>query len=289
MARMGSFLLSIKLGGTVMGFDVLLEPLQYSFIVRALIVSVLVGVMCPFLGAFVINREMGFMGDALAHSVLPGMVIAYGAGVSPFLGAIPNAILVALGIGYIVRKTRVSTDTSIGIVFSALFSFGLIILAIVGGTNVDVEDILLGQVLSTSTTDVYITIALTGIVLVIMILLYKPMVFVGFDFDGSTVAGIPSAKLDYLLLVLLSVVIVMSLQVVGIVLVIGMLITPAAAASMIVKRFPKVILLGIGFGVISAVTGLYISYYFNLPSGPAIALVSTCIFGLSLIKNWGTR
>jgi ABC-type Mn2+/Zn2+ transport system permease subunit len=286
MARMGKYSLSINWGGIVMGLDFLLEPLQYSFIVRALIVSVLVGVMCPFLGAFVINREMGFMGDALAHSVLPGMVIAYGAGVSPFLGAIPNAILVALGIGYIVKKTRVSNDTSIGIVYSALFSIGLITLALLDGTSVDVEDILLGQVLSTSASDVYVTIALTGGLLIIMGLLYKPMVFVGFDFDGSTVAGIPSAKLDYLLLVLLSVVVVMSLQVVGIVLVIGMLITPAAAAGMIAKRFPKVIILGIVFGVISAVTGLYISYYFNLPSGPAIALVSTGIFGLSLIKNW---
>jgi len=286
MARMGKCSLSINWGDIVMGLDFLLEPLQYSFIVRALIVSVLVGVICPFLGAFVINREMGFMGDALAHSVLPGMVIAYGAGVSPFLGAIPNAILVALGIGYIVKKTRVSNDTSIGIVFSALFSIGLITLALLDGTSVDVEDILLGQVLSTSVSDVYVTIALTGGLLIIMGLLYKPMVFVGFDFDGSTVAGIPSAKLDYLLLVLLSVVVVISLQVVGIVLVIGMLITPAAAAGMIAKRFPKVIILGIVFGVISAVTGLYISYYFNLPSGPAIALVSTGIFGLSLIKNW---
>ena len=285
----GKYLLSINWGGIVMGFDLLLEPLQYSFIVRALIVSVLVGVMCPFLGAFVINREMGFMGDALAHSVLPGMVIAYGAGVSPFLGAIPNAILVALGIGYIVRKTRLSNDTSIGIVFSALFSIGLITLALLGGTSVDIEDILLGQVLSTSISDVYVTVSLTGVLLVVMGLLYKPMVFVGFDFEGSTVAGIPSAKLDYLLLVLLSVVVVMSLQVVGIVLVIGMLITPAAAAGMIAKRFPKVIILGIVFGVISAVTGLYISYYFNVPSGPAIALVSTGIFGVSLIKNWRSR
>ena len=285
----GKYSLSINWGGIVMGFDLLLEPLQYSFIVRALIVSVLVGVMCPFLGAFVINREMGFMGDALAHSVLPGMVIAYGAGVSPFLGAIPNAILVALGIGYIVRKTRLSNDTSIGIVFSALFSIGLITLALLGGTSVDIEDILLGQVLSTSISDVYVTVSLTGVLLVVMGLLYKPMVFVGFDFEGSTVAGIPSAKLDYLLLVLLSVVVVMSLQVVGIVLVIGMLITPAAAAGMIAKRFPKVIILGIVFGVISAVTGLYISYYFNLPSGPAIALVSTGIFGVSLIKNWRSR
>lgn len=283
---MVSVLPSIRLVGIAMGVEFLLEPLQYSFIVRALIVSVLVGIMCPFLGAFVINREMGFMGDALAHSVLPGMVIAYGAGVSPFLGAIPNAILVALGIGYIVRKTRVSADTSIGIVFSALFSLGLILLAITGGININVEDILLGQVLSTSTTDVYVTVALTGIVISIMILFYKPLVFVGFDFEGSAVAGIPAVKLDYLLLTLLSVVIVMSLKVVGIVLVIGMLITPAAAAGLIVRRFSGVILLGIGFGVISAMVGLYASYYFNLPSGPAIALASTCIFGCSLIKKW---
>lgn len=286
MVLMVSFLLSIRLADIVMGIEFLLEPLQYSFIVRALIVSVLVGIMCPFLGAFVINREMGFMGDALAHSVLPGMVIAYGIGFSPYLGAIPNAILVALGIGYIVRKTRMSVDTSIGIVFSALFSLGLIILALMGGININVEDILLGQVLSTSTTDVYTTVAMTGIVLAIMILFYKPLVFVGFDFEGSAVAGIPAVKLDYLLLTLLSVVIVMSLKVVGIVLVIGMLITPAAAAGLIVKRFSGVILLGIGFGVTSAIVGLYTSYYFNLPSGPAIALASTGIFGCSLIKRW---
>ena len=148
-----------------------------------------------------------------------------------------------------------------------------------------VEDILLGQVLNTSITDVFVTIALAIILLVVMIVLYKPMVFVGFDFEGATVAGIPSDKLDYLLLVLLSVVIVMSLQVVGVVLVIGMLITPAAAASMIAKRFPQIIILGIIFGVISAVVGLYISYYFNLPSGPSIALVSSAIFGLSLVLS----
>ena len=105
-----------------MGLDLILEPLQYSFIVRALIVCILIGIMCPFLGAFVIHREMGFMGDAIAHSVLPGMVVAYAIGMSPLIGAIPNAIGVALGIGYIVKKVRMSNDTSIGIIFSALFS-----------------------------------------------------------------------------------------------------------------------------------------------------------------------
>ena len=268
-----------------MGIDLILEPLQYSFIVRALIVCILIGIMCPFLGAFVIHREMGFMGDAIAHSVLPGMVVAYAIGMSPLIGAIPNAIGVALGIGYIVKKVRMSNDTSIGIIFSALFSLGLVSLSFIGGTSVNIEDILLGQVFSTSITDLYMTIGLTTILLVIMILLYKPMVFVSFDFEGATVAGLPSSKLDYLLLVLLSMVIVISLQVVGIVLVIGMLITPVAASSLIAKRFPQIIVLGISFGVISAVVGLYLSYYFNLPSGPVMALVSFGIFVLCFVKK----
>ncbi|MQG05019.1 MAG: metal ABC transporter permease [SAR202 cluster bacterium] len=276
---------NIRWDAIIMGIDLILEPLQYSFIIRALIVCILVGIMCPFLGAFVINREMGFMGDALAHSVLPGMVVAYAVGFSPILGAIPNAIGVALGIGYIVKKVKMSNDTSIGITFSALFSLGLVSLSLIGGTNVNVEDILLGQVLSTSITDMYMTIGLTIILLIILILLYKPMVFIGFDFEGATVAGLPSAKLDYLLLVLLSIVIVMSLQVVGIVLVIGMLITPVAASSLVAKRFPQVIILGISFGVISAVLGLYISYYSNLPSGPVMALVSFGIFCICFIKK----
>ena len=266
-------------------FDLMVEPFQYSFMTRALIVCVLVGVMCPFLGAYVINREMGFMSDALAHSVLPGMVLAYAIGLSPLFGAVPMGVVVAICIGYIIRKTKMSTDTTIGIIFSGLFALGLIIISSVGGINVNVEDILLGQVTGTSSTDVYITIGLTTILLIILILLYKPLVYIGFDFEGATVAGIPAAKLDYLLLTLLSVVIVISLQVVGIVLVIGMLITPAAAASLIAKRFSQVILVAIGFGVISAVAGLYCSYYFDLPSGPAIALVSTGIFGLSFVNN----
>ena len=262
----------------IMWIDLLFEPLQYSFISRALIVCILVGITCPFLGAFVINREMAFMGDALAHAVLPGLVVAYAFGISPFIGALPTGIIVALTIGYIVKKSGVSNDTSIGIVFSGLFSLGLIILSLTGGTKLNVEDILLGQLLGTSITDVYITIGTTVVLSVVLIVFYRQLVFVGFDFQGAKVAGLPADKLDYLLLILITVVIVMSLQVVGIILVVGMLITPAAAPSLIVRRFPSVILLGIVFGVLSAVSGLYLSYYFNLPSGPSIAMVSSIIF-----------
>lgn len=266
--------------------EFLIEPFQYAFMIRALIVCILVGIMCPFLGAFVINREMSFLGDALGHSVLPGLVVAYTFGVSPFIGALPTGIFVALAIGYIVKKTRVSNDTSIGIVYSALFAIGLILLSVIGGTRVNLEDILLGQILSTSISDVYVTIFITLVLSLTLALFYKQMVFVGFDFQGAKVAGLPAARLDYLLLILITIAIVMSLQVVGIILVVGMLITPAAASSLIAKRFPAVIVIGILFGIISSLTGLYISYHFNLPSGPAIAIVSSTIFCICVVINW---
>ena len=265
--------------------DAILDPFQFKFMVRALVVCISIGVMCPLLGAHVINREMGFMGDALAHSVLPGMVGAYALGFSPLLGAIPTGIVVALAIGYIVKKSNVSNDTSIGIMLTGLFAFGLILLSLNGNTEIHVEDILLGQIMTISNTDVLATIFLTIVTFTLMILLHKQLVFVGFDYEGAIVAGLPASRIDYFLLALLSVVIVVSLQVVGIILVVGMLITPAAAASLIAKRFSGAIFLGMLFGVTSAVVGLYLSYYFNLPSGPSIALTSTAIFALSFLNK----
>ena len=265
--------------------DIFLEPLQYSFMVRALIASVMVGIMCPLLGAFVINREMGFMSDALAHAVMPGMVAAYAIGISPLFGAAPNAILVALLIGYLVRKTNVSTDTSVGILFATLFSVGMLVVYLAGGISISIEEILLGQVLSTSSSDVYLTVSATAILSVFMLVFYKRFIFVGFDFQGAVVSGLQAQKLDYLMLVLISVVIVLALQVVGVILVVGMLITPAAAASLIVNKFDNVVILAIVFGIISALGGLYLSYYLNLPSGPSIALFSSGIFGIGFVKK----
>ena len=268
-----------------MFYDLLVEPLTYNFFLQATFVCILIGIVCPLLGAFVINRELGFMGDAMAHSVLPGMIIAYSIGVNAFLGAIPNAIAIALLIGFLVRRFKISTDTSIGIIFSFLFSIGLIIMSVIGGTRFNLEEILIGQVLSVSNLDLIITSILSVAVITITLIFYRPLVYVGFDYYGATVSGIPSQKLDYLLLVLLSIVIVISLQVVGIILVVGLLITPAATASLIVKRFKSVIILGIIIGIASSITGLYFSYHLDLPSGPTICVVSTMIFSLALLKS----
>lgn len=272
-----------------MALETIFEPFQYQFMLRALIVCISVGVICPVLGAHVINREMGFMGDALSHAVLPGIVAAYVIGLNPLAGAIPMGIVVALLIGFIVKKANISHDTSIGILFTGLFALGLVLLSLLGGTGLNLEHILLGQVLSTSTIDVYVTLVLSVFTLVLMILLHKQMVFVGFDYQGAVVAGLPAARINYLLLVLLSIVIVVTLQVVGIILVVAMLITPAAAASLITRRFSRVILVGVIFGVLAAVVGLYLSYQFNLPSGPSIALTSTAIFAFAFLKRWQTN
>ena len=266
-------------------FAVFISPFEYSFMIRALVISVCVGVMCPLLGVYVVNRGLGFMGDAMAHSVLPGMVLAFMLGVSPFLGAIPTGIAVALAIGYLGKNFRVSEDTSIGILFAALFSIGLVMISLSKGLSVRVEDILLGQILGVSNTDVIITFSLAALVLIIIAALHRQLVFTSFDPLGATVIGLPTRWLDYLLLVSLSVVIVVSLQAVGIVLVVAMLITPAAAGALIARRFTRVMASSVVIGVFSAVCGLYLAYHLDIPSGPSMTLVATAIFVLAVIYN----
>ena len=258
--------------------DLITQPFTYSFMVRALIVSVLVGVICPFLGAFVVTRNLAFMGDALAHAVLPGLVIAFLVGINPFAAAVPAGVIVALLIGYLMRRTGVGEDTSIGIVFAGFFALGLILLSMSNRITVNLEDLLLGQVLSISNGDVYITAGLTAVVVVVLYLFHKELVFSSFDPAGASVVGLPTAWLDYLLLVLLALVIVIGLQAVGIVLIMAMLVTPSGTAYLLVRGFLPLMAIGALLGVFAAVSGLYLSFYFNLPSGPAMALIATMAF-----------
>ncbi len=262
--------------------DVFVAPFQYGFMVRALIVSLLVGIMCPMLGAYVVTKGLGFMGDALSHAVLPGMVAAFLVGANPFLGAIPMGIAVALLSGFLIRRAGVSADTSVGILFAGLFALGVVMLSLTRGLRVSLEDILLGQVLGVTARDVLITAVMAGAVLAVLYLLHKEFVFASFDPAGAAVIGLPVQALDYALLALLAVVIVLAIQAVGIVLVLAMLITPAATSLLLVRNFPRAMALGALLGVISAVAGLYFSYHFNLPSGPSMALVATAIFAVAV-------
>ena len=259
-------------------YDGLIEPFTYTFMARALIVSVLVGIICPILGSYVVARGLAFMGDALAHAVLPGLVIGFLIGVSPFAAAVPAGIIVALLIGYLAQRTGVGEDTTIGILFAGFFALGLVLLTTAEGISVDLEDLLLGQVLAVSDADVYVTAVLTAVVVALLYVFHKELVFTSFDRLGAAVAGLPTARLDYLLLVLLATVIVIALQAVGIVLVMAMLITPAATAYLLVRSFTQMMVLGAALGAMAAVAGLYLSFHINVPSGPAMTLVATGIF-----------
>jgi manganese/iron transport system permease protein len=257
------------------------EPLQYPFMIRALIVSICIGVMCPVIGSFVITRGLSFMGDALAHSVMPGIVIAYIVGINVWFSALPSAIGVALLIGLIVRRTGIREDTTIGIIFAGMFAFGLVLIKSIGGIPIKIEDILLGQLIGVSQSDTYVTLGLAIGVILVLFLFYKELVFTSFDPVGATIAGIRQGRIDTLLLTILSIVIVISIQAAGVVLVMGMLITPAATAYLIVQKFKSMMIIGSILGVSSTVAGLYLSFHFNLPSGPTMTLVATALFTLA--------
>jgi manganese/iron transport system permease protein len=266
--------------------EALAGPFQYPFMLRALIVSVLVGIMCPMIGAYVVVRGLGFMGDGLAHGVLPGVaaavLIGANAGGLYFLWALPAALVMALLSGYLIRRVGVSEDTSVGVLFAGMFALGLVMLTAAKGVPVNLEGILLGNVLGVSRAEVLVTLGLAAAVLALMFLLHKELVFANFDPTGAAVIGLPTEKLEYLLLALLAVVVVLALPAVGIVLVISMLITPAAAASLLMRSFPAAMIAGSLFGAASAIAGMYISFYFNLPSGPVMALVATGFFILAV-------
>ena len=263
--------------------DHIIGPFEYGFMVRALIVSVLVGVMCPVLGAYVITRGRAFMGDALAHSVLPGMVVAFLLGISPFIAAVPAGIGIALLMGTVGRRTGISEDTSIGIIFAGMFALGLVMLSRATNINVNIEDLLLGRVLGVSQLDVWVSLGLTALVLVGLYAFHRQLVYTTFDPVGATVIGIRTRLVEYVLLALLALVIVIGIQAAGIVLVMAMLITPAASGYLLARRFVNVMVIGAVVGSISAVAGLYLSFHANLPSGPAMALVATGMFAIAAV------
>jgi len=260
-----------------MGIENLLEPFKYDFMIRSLITAVLSGIMLPILGSFTINRNMGFMADAMAHATLPVIAIGVFWGFSISVLGIPAAILIALILGLIIRNSAVGEDTSIGIIFSSFFALGFILIKILN-VSLNLEDLLFGQILAVSTFDVIMISILFFTVFVILVVFFKQLLFYSFDPVGAQVRGLNVSFLNYLFLIILSLVIIGSIQTVGIILVLSMLIIPAAAAKLATKTFINSIKLSIFFGVISSVSGLYLSYYFNLPSGPSMSLVATGFF-----------
>lgn len=269
---------------TKMGIEFLIDPLKYDFMVRALITAFLSGIMLSVLGSFTINKNMGFMADAMAHATLPIIAVGvfFGFSISS-LGA-PAAIIIALLLGFIIKNTNIGEDTSIGIVFSSFFALGFVLISVLD-VSINLEDLLFGQILAVSTLDVFIIFGLSIVVLITLFFFFKQILFYSFDPIGAQVRDLNVTFLNYLFLIILSLSIVGSLQTVGIVLVLSMLLIPAAAAKLVSQTFVKSIKISAFFGGVASVAGLYLSYYFNLPSGPTMSLVASGIFGISFISK----
>ncbi len=263
--------------------DLFLTPLGYDFFVRALIASALVGVACAIVGSFVVLKGMSFIGDAVSHAAFPGIVIAYLVGAPIILGGAIAAIGTALGIGAITRRSGLRSDAIIGVLFAGMFALGVAIFSSIPSYVGDLFHFLFGDVLGISVGDLQaLTLLVLGLLLVLR-LLWKELLFSTFDPLGAGAAGLPVRRLDDLLLILIAVTIVISLQAVGIVLVVAMITTPAATAQLLVKRFTAMIQLAALIGVSSAIVGLYVSYSLDIASGAAIVLLETLFFLLALI------
>jgi len=260
---------------------ILVEPLQnYEFMRLALCTGIMVGSLCSVLSCFLIIKRWALLGDAVSHSVLPGVAVSYLLGLPYFTGALFAGVLSSLGIGFIQKETRLKEDASMGVVFTATFALGVAIISVVRG-RVNLFDILFGNILTVSEQDFWLTFVTGVLVITVLIIFYRPVVFWAFDPVGARVVGIPVNFLHYLMMFMLTATIVASLRTVGIVMVIAMLITPGAAAYLLVYRLPAMILLSLIFGNLSAVSGLYISYYLDLATGAVMVMVASILFLLA--------
>lgn len=268
-------------------FDLILEPFQYPFMIRGLIASVLAGIVSATVGTYVVLRGMAFFGSALAHSILPGVAVGYlltgGANAPLFWWGTGTAVLVAFGIGAISRGAKVKEDTAISIIFSGMFALGIAIISTVQSYTVDLTHFLFGDVLGVSSRQLWL-IGIFGVLIVFLVLaFYKEFLVLTFDPVLATTLRIPKAFFEYLQLVLIALTIAVSLQTVGVALMVAMLVTPAASAYLLTQRLPVMMALGATMAAVSGLVGLYLSYYLNVASGPAIVLTATAFFGLSWI------
>ncbi len=260
--------------------DWMREPLSHTFMQHAFAAIVLVGVICGVTGAFVTLRGLAFMGDALSHAVFPGVVIAFLLGGSILLGALIAAVVVTLAIGAVSQSGRLTNDTAIGILFAGGFALGIALISAQRTYTKDLASFLLGSILGVSRSDLLLTGAVGAGVLLTMALFRRELIVVAFDRTFAQASGLNLWAYDQLFLVLLSLAIVISLQTVGNILVLAMLVTPAATARLLTDRLQLMILLAALIGAGSGVAGLYLSYYAGIASGASVVLVATAFFAL---------
>jgi manganese/iron transport system permease protein len=263
--------------------NTLTGPLTYDFILRGMLAAVIVGITCGVIGSYVVLKSLAFMGDALAHAILPGVAVAYLLNFNLILGALAAALIVALGIGYVSRRGDLREDTAIGVLFAGSLALGVALISSIRTYAVDLSHILFGNVLGVSNQNLIMVAVLSAVILSAIMILYRAFLLISFDPILARTLFLPAEGLRYLLLILLALTIVISLQTVGIGLVTALLVTPAASAYLLTRRLPAMMAVSASIGAFSGILGIYLSFYWDIASGAAIVLVTTAIFFLTFL------
>jgi manganese/iron transport system permease protein len=267
--------------------DAIVGPLAFGFFVRALAAATIVGLVCAVVGSYMVLRGLAFLGDAISHSAFPGVVAAYLLKGPFYIGAAIAAVGTALAIGWVARRGNLRGDTAIGVLFAGMFALGIFLFSLIPNYVGDLFGFLFGQILGIGTNDLIALAVLAVIVLATVGLLWKELLYATFDPLGAAAAGLPVSRLDYLFLALIALTIVISLQAVGIILVVAMLVTPAATGQILARSFGRLVAVAVTIGVGSPIVGLYVSYWANAASGATIVLVETAIFLIALLWKGG--
>ncbi|HAR5177665.1 TPA: metal ABC transporter permease [Staphylococcus aureus] len=253
----------------------------YQFLNRALITSIIVGIVCGTVGSLIVLRGLSLMGDAMSHAVLPGVALSFLFGIPMFIGALITGMIASIFIGYITSSSKTKPDAAIGISFTAFLASGIIIISLIN-TTTDLYHILFGNLLAITNSAFLTTIAIGSIVLILIIIFYRPLMISTFDPTFSRMSGLNTTLLHYFVMLLLSLVTVASIQTVGIILVVALLITPASTAFLISKKLYSMMIIASLISVISSIVGLYYSYIYNIPSGATIVLCTFVIYIITL-------
>ncbi|KAM3097976.1 metal ABC transporter permease [Phormidesmis sp. 146-35] len=262
----------------------LLEPLSYEFMRNAIAIGILVGILCPVVGSYLIVQRMALLGDVIAHCVLPGISVSFFFGVDILLGAFGSGLLGAFLIAWIRSQSRIKVDAAMALTFSSFFALGVTLITVLKN-KIDLDSFLFGDILGVTIADIHRTLIITGLILIIIKLFYKELLFYTFDQTGAKAIGLPINAIYCGFMATITLTIIASMKAVGVILVISMLIGPALTAYLLVKELEQMMGIGAIIGVLASVTGIYISYYHNVPSGPAIVLVSSSLFLLALLLS----
>jgi manganese/iron transport system permease protein len=263
--------------------NLLVDPWNYEFMRRAIAVGILVGILCPIVGSYLIVQRMALLGDVIAHAVLPGLSLSFFLGVDIMLGAFVSGLLGAGTISLIRSQAHVKVDAAMALTFSSFFALGVLLISTLKN-NVDLDSFLFGDILGVTGTDIYRTAIVTIVILAAVWFFYKELLFYTFDRTGAEAMGLPVNAIHLGFMAAITLTIIASMQAVGVILVIAMLVGPALTAYLLVKELHQMMLLGAVIGSFSSISGVYISFYAkNVPSGPAIVLVSSSLFVLALL------